>query len=390
MLEAAKEEAEIKLNKESYEDNFLGNPYLNIRRQMQMIQESDYSSDSKPNTYEVGLNFKDSSNKHQWDSYGYYADEERLLKDQQLEEEVRRDNQQAKKHFELEKDLETDFKKKIGVEQILDSGKEDQKHFSHTKNTTKGGSISTTSIHITNPNSQQNLKTEISELKKKIREMTIEAGGGNEELFRNEYLSTGKKLSPEDEVLNQDFENQAENIRDLNMFFEKKVLTKGSDPQLEEMEIFFQQNMQKKEKLGNMSFKVNNSPYMKLHTLNHLIDINLDSESNSKQSSEKDDVPIKGDDNQWSNQRAFGTGISNAVSMDTNNTLNFLKTNNSANMMKINSRTSSDKRLDPSEDYNGSKISNNHSRFEYTMSRGYSKYQTDSKSYYFSCRLQIK
>jgi hypothetical protein len=328
------------------------NTYLNLRRQMQDMSQSNYSTENEAIKYDIGLNFK---KKQDYDSYGYYADEEKNLK-----------NLNSDPFNEY--GVIDNFKKKMGNEVFVESGVDEKEYLiqnnrrkfqmydsdiESTQSTTSKQRGNASSIlkedskllgskKVKNiPESQKNLESQHSGKKQLL-------------LFKNEYITSIGRIdnqSSRNEILNSNFVNQVTNIQELGNLLEMKQIKE--DPLKEKLEQITSNLSQinEKTKLKNLSFKVFNEETQKgIITFNHFIDVTaeVDDESiiinKSQTHTENNSLDVKEkpegttDAKHWSNLRAFGTGINQRIiddSFTTNNTVNFLVTNNSANNLKL-------------------------------------------------------
>ena len=348
----------ISSNHESIQDN----TYLNLRRQMQDMEHSNVSMESQAIKYDIGLDFNKKSN---FNSYGYYADEEKDLK----ENENKRIS---------EPEFENQFLKQTS-ENYLESGNADEylaknrlRKFQMYHSGLDSDITTEKNETSINESKQGEQKLEIKIVKKDNNShpvsVTSPISPENKatKLFKNEYITSIGKIELQgsrNEIHYSNFVNKVNNLKELSELFDKKKIKNDSSmDNLNEIAINLQ-NFTQKNDLKNLSFKVFDvEKDFKNMTFNHFIDVTTDVENDSKEPSVKAE-----EQKNWSNVRAFGTGNNIGVmsdNMDTNNTVNFLITNNSVNYMRLDASVSTDLKNVPSK---------------FSQTKNTSEFQTQSK-----------
>ena len=324
-----------------------GNIYLNLRRQMQDLEHSNFSTENEAIKYDLGLNFKKKEN---YSSYGYYADEEKTL--------------QSKKMETLKEDEMADhFKKNIGNEKLAESGfdeecakKHQRRKFQLYRSGNEGHSGSFTRKEISDSESNghslysNNSKAiNVAESQKNVQTVVSKSKSGA--LFKNEYITSIGRIehpSSRGEMVNSGFVNQVNRIQELGKLLNLNTIPRTpSKDNLESVSLNLQK-IAEKDKLKNLSFKVfDEVKEPRTITFNHFIDVTTEVEEVSEDDESKRDEGIgsKGvsqvneqEQRNWSNVRAFGTGVNQRImddSFTTNNTINFLATNNSINNVRL-------------------------------------------------------
>jgi hypothetical protein len=349
-------------NASSRNQSIQENTYLNLRRQMQDLEESIITAESEGIKYDVGLNFV---KKSKFDSYGYYADEERDLKENQDQ-------------INIDLDFEDQIQKKITNENFLQSGNAEEylarnrlrkfqmydSGLESEDNSEKLEESVDQSAKIKKPAELESVKNQNFSKSNKVTSPSSIDNRGTK-LFKNEYITSIGRIelqSSRNEIHYSNFVNKVNDVKELSELFDKKqVKNESSMDNLHEIAINLQSKTQKKD-LKNLSFKVFDlEKDFKNGTFNHFIDVTTDIEKESKEPSVKAE-----EQKNWSNVRAFGTGRNEVYSdnMDTNNTVNFLITNNSANNMRFNTSISTDIKDVPSR---------------VSQTRNTSEFQTQSK-----------
>lgn len=311
---------------------------------MQSIESSNFSNGSEAIKYDLGLNFKKKSD---FNSYGYYADEEGEL----LGNESSRPN---------EMDFENRIQPKTTSENYLRSEGAEE-----TPAKSKAGSVG-----LNPKGSVQTDKSSKPETKHNLNSIQVVSPTSQDsrkpKLFKNEFItSIGRieSMGSQNKMHFPNFINRVKNVEELSELFDKNQLPKSSRKEMSQLANNLGEQT-RAQNLKNISFKVfNMEKDFKNMTFNHFIDVTADVDCESKEAS------VKGDEQKnWSNVRAFGTGYNHGAMgdpMDTNNTVNFLITNNSANNMTVNASVSAE---------NGGNLS----RFSHTKTP--SEFQTQSES----------
>lgn len=289
---------------------------------MQSIDTSGFSNEPGVVKYDLGLNLK---RKSDFNSYGYYADEEREL---------------GKEESPMlsEVDFEARIQPKTTSENYLQSeGAEEQ----HTKG--KIGHMQEPGATYAGASSRK--KSSRMGTKKDAGSTQIVSPGSQDskkpKLFKNEFITSIGKIElvgSRNEVHFPNFMNQARNVEELSELFDRNQNLKSSRKEMNELANNLREQT-RAPNLKNISFKVfNQEKDFRNMTFNHFIDVTADVDC------ESNEVSVKADEQKnWSNVRAFGTGFNHGIMgdpMDTNNTVNFLITNNSANNMTINASVS--------------------------------------------------